>query len=187
MRLSTNASPNLPRTIYAPGPVRTERVEKTMRSEREESRPYSQPSQSAEPYDDEPEPSPDGERYRRVRKRRARRTSPLIFAFLALIVLVPLGLVGWSIFSGGGLLSKNHSEAAAPTKPDAALSGVAAQMRMAADYTADKDYVKAENTYRLILKTEPSNRDAIKELASVLFRQQKYDEAAAVLKTLPPE
>jgi tetratricopeptide (TPR) repeat protein len=183
MRLSTNASPNLPRTIYAPAPVRTEKYEKSMRPEREESRPYAQPSPPVEAYEEEPEA--EGERYRRVRKRRARRTSPLIFAFLGLIVLVPLGLVGWSIYSGGGLLSKTHTEAVA-AKPDA-LSGTAAQMRLAADYTADKDYVKAEGTYRLILKSDPANREAIKELASVLFRQQKYDEAAAVLKTLPPE
>ena len=54
-------------------------------------------------------------------------------------------------------------------------------------HVLDKDYAKAESTYRLILKTEPTNRDVIKELASVLFRQQRYEEAAAVLKSLPPQ
>ena len=60
-------------------------------------------------------------------------------------------------------------------------------MKMAADFAADKNYAKAESTYRQILKTEPTNREAIKELASVLFRQQRYDEAATVLKSLPPQ
>ncbi len=100
-----------------------------------------------------------------------------------LLVLVPVGLVGWKIYDSGGFSLRKT-----PT-PDAGaeLSGTAAQMQMAAQFAAEKNYAKAESTYRLILKAEPNNRDAIKELASVLFRQQRYEEAAVVLKSMPPE
>ena len=101
-------------------------------------------------------------------------------AIVALSILIPIILVGRAIWF-------NSPRAKDVTVNTEALTGTAAQMRMAADFAAEKDYGKAESTYRLILKSEPNNRAAVKELASVLFRQQRYDEAAAVLKSLPPE
>ena len=45
----------------------------------------------------------------------------------------------------------------------------------------------AEDVYRNVIKAEPGNAVAIKGLASVLFRQDKTDEAAAVLDKLPKD
>jgi tetratricopeptide (TPR) repeat protein len=182
MRISTGAvaSPTS-RTMYAPGNVRVveQRAERTERPERYDFRALPQAAPLAEESpSDEANASPQ-----RSRKKKARRRSAFLIPALALFVLVPIGVVGWAIKSGGLLAS--------PAKPavdaDAPLTGVAGQMHMAADFAADKNYAKAESTYRLILKSDSNNREAIKELASVLFRQQRYDEAAAVLKMLPPK
>jgi tetratricopeptide (TPR) repeat protein len=190
MRLSSGASAgNVPRTVYMPGPSRPERTERGERQERVERydpRPLS-PSTPQDPptahRDSESDPAPYSKESppRRLKKRKSRRSALILVPVLALLVL---GLVGLSIRAGGGLSASTASEAKGP---DAHLRGVAAQMRMAADFSAEKDYAKAESTYRLVLKSEPKNREAVKELASVLFRQQRYEEAAAVLKTLPPE
>ena len=50
-----------------------------------------------------------------------------------------------------------------------------------------KDYAVAEDVYRTVLKTEPNNVEAIKGLASVLFREDKTEEAAAILDKLPKD
>ena len=118
-------------------------------------------------------------------KRKIRRPSRVLVPLGLVAILVPLGLITWQLRSNAssGMFPKRESVAAA----DASLSGTAAQIRTAADFAAAKDYAKAENIYRQVITSEPNNRVAIKELASVLFRQQHYEEAAAVLKTLPPE
>jgi hypothetical protein len=179
MRLSSGAPSAPSRTIYAPGSVRPERVERSERPERYDFRPL---SQSAQPREEAPVSAAEtSATTQRVRKKKARRRSALIMPLIALFVLLPIGLLGWSFWSG--LVTR----AKVTASPNAPLTGIPAQMRLAADFVTDKNYAKAESTYRLILKTDPNNREAIKELASVLFRQQRYDEAAAVLKSLPPE
>jgi len=178
MRISGGTAPIQTRTIYAPA-----RAERTEKSERYDFRPLSQMPQ---PVQEEPNPVAAAESAsapQRIRKKKARRRSALVIPVIALLILVPIGLVGWAIRSSGGFSLSRAKE----TRADAPLTGIPAQMRMAADFALDKDYAKAESTYRLILKSDPNNREAIKELASVLFRQQRYDEAAAVLKNLPPE
>jgi tetratricopeptide (TPR) repeat protein len=182
MRLSGSTAATPPRTAYTPA-ARADRAERTDRAERSDFRSSSQTSQQEETQ------GPFGETAaennvapQRIRKKKARRRSAIVMPLLALVILVPLGLVGWAIKSGGGL---SFSQPVVAT--DVPLTGIPAQMKMAADFAADKDYAKAESTYRLILKTEPNNRDAIKELASVLFRQQRYEDAAVVLKSLPPQ
>jgi hypothetical protein len=189
MRLSSNSSPNLQRTVYMP----SSRQERPERVERYDPRPLSQsvPQDNPQPgsareYAGGPGADPDNAASQppRAKKRKIRRPGLLLVPLLALLILVPIGLVGWAIRSGGGLSASGVKDA---KNPDAPLTGIAAQMRMAADFAQEKDYVKAESTYRLILKSEPNNREAIKDLASVLFRQQRYEDAAAVLKTLPPE
>jgi tetratricopeptide (TPR) repeat protein len=179
MRISGSTAPSLPRTIYGPNPTRAERIEKV---ERFDFRPL-----SGEPTPMERAPDPvenDTMQPHRIRKRKARRRSALLVSIVGLIILMMVGLVGRAIWVNG-LFSPRANDAAVSTEK--ALTGTAAQMRMAADFAAEKDYGKAESTYRLILKSEPNNRNAVKELASVLFRQQRYDEAAAVLKSVPPE
>ncbi len=182
MRISSGAAPAVPRTGYSASTP--SRMERTERPPKFDFRPITQMPDDSQASTgpenaNEPKESPQ-----RIRKKKARRRSAILIPILALLILVPIGLVGWAIRSGGGLTANRPKEAVTADKP---LTGVAGQMRMAADFAADKNYSMAESTYRLILKSEPNNRQAIKELASVLFRQQRYDEAAAVLKTLPPE
>jgi hypothetical protein len=181
MRLSGSTAPTPPRTSYTPA-ARAERAERTDRAERFDFRSSNQASQQEEAQGPSGEAAENNVAPQRIRKKKARRRSAVLVPLLAVVILVPLGLVGWAIKSGGGL---SFSQPAVAT--DAPLTGIPAQMKMAADFAADKDYAKAESTYRLILKTEPNNRDAIKELASVLFRQQRYEDAAVVLKSLPPQ
>ncbi len=48
-----------------------------------------------------------------------------------------------------------------------------------------KDYVQAEEAYKQVLATEPHNVDALTGLASVLYREDKMEESAAVLDRIP--
>jgi Tetratricopeptide repeat len=175
MRLSTTASPNSPRTIYVPGATRPERAERADRYD---------PKALTQNVPEEPE-SPSSEPAARPLKRKIRRPSKLLVPIGLAIVVLPVVLLTWQLKSSSdsGILGKKEPAQAAETP----LSGTAAQLRTASDFAVAKDYARAENIYRTVINSEPGNREAIKELASVLFRQQRYEEAAAVLKTLPPE
>jgi tetratricopeptide (TPR) repeat protein len=194
-RLSANANSNFPRTIFGAPSARPDRPEPRIeRPERPEPRVRPSPAPAAAvdrvPDEDSAADSDPKTRERRSARRerlKRRRRSAAIVALLLLIVVVPVGLVGWSIYHSGGGLSALRGKPAETATAEAPLTGIAAQMKLAADYTNEKNYGKAESAYRLILKSDPNNREAIKSLASVLFRQQHYDEAAAVLKTLTPE
>jgi tetratricopeptide (TPR) repeat protein len=179
MRLSGGSAPNLPRTIYT-SPTRVERAERYDFRPPAQSAPLPEeaPTAGAAVPDSNDAPPPP-----RVRRKKAQRRSAILVSLIALLFLVPLGFIAWQIRSTGGL-SAHAKEGGAAEKP---VTGIPSQMRMAADFAGEKDYAKAESTYRLILRSEPNNREAIKELASVLFRQQRYEEAATALKSLPPE
>ena len=43
----------------------------------------------------------------------------------------------------------------------------------------------AEDIYKQVLKAEPNNFEAMKALASVLYREDKIEESAAILDKLP--
>ncbi len=77
--------------------------------------------------------------------------------------------------------------ASAPAKPLApdASADTKTKMQSAEQYTERKDYSTAEDIYKQVLKDEPNNVDAMKALASVLYREDKIDESAAVLDKLP--
>jgi tetratricopeptide (TPR) repeat protein len=133
----------------------------------------------------EPQREEEPARTPRSRKFKIGRPSRLFIPVLVLLVLIPLAIIGWSLMAGSGGL-RNLRLRQARTPDTAAVSGTDLQMKNAASFAASKDYAAAENIYRTIIKNEPDNREAIKELASVLFKQQRYEDAAAVLKTLPP-
>jgi hypothetical protein len=59
------------------------------------------------------------------------------------------------------------------------------KMQAAEEYTDRKDYSMAEDIYKQVLQAEPNNADAMKALASVLYREDKIEESAAVLEKLP--
>jgi cytochrome c-type biogenesis protein CcmH/NrfG len=50
-----------------------------------------------------------------------------------------------------------------------------------------REYAKAEDIYRAILKSDPSNSEVKHLLASVLFRQEKIDESVKVLNSISEE
>jgi len=54
-------------------------------------------------------------------------------------------------------------------------------------FTQKKDYAKAEDIYRSILKGDPSNTEVKRLLASSLFRQEKIDESVKVLNSISEE
>jgi DNA-binding NarL/FixJ family response regulator/TolA-binding protein len=60
------------------------------------------------------------------------------------------------------------------------------KMQAAKQYTESKDYAVAESIYRQVLKADPKDPDAMKGLASVLYREDKIDESATILDKLPP-
>lgn len=159
-----------PRPMYqdAPQPVR---------------RPRPQMQAEAPSIDDEPAPAPTPQR-----RHLPTRVPFSIKLVLAIGVLGPMGAIGYLLythqFEGAGFSFSSRSPSTLVSAP---LSGVAAQLKNASDFAAEKNYAEAENIYRSVLKSESNNRDAIKGLADVLFKQQRYEEAAAALKTLPPD
>jgi hypothetical protein len=54
----------------------------------------------------------------------------------------------------------------------------------ARSFSQKRDYGKAEDIYRTILKTDPSNTEVKRLLASTLFRQEKIDESVKVLNSI---
>ena len=54
----------------------------------------------------------------------------------------------------------------------------------ARSFTQKRQYSKAEEIYRSILKADPSNTEVKRLLASALFRQEKIDESVKVLNSI---
>ena len=103
-----------------------------------------------------------------------------------------LGLLGWGAFkiaTRGPRTPGTEASGALPAKPSkpAADADVKTKLLAAQEAADRKDYQMAEEIYRQVVKTEPANADALKGLASVLYRQDKIDEAAAVLDKIPKE
>jgi DNA-binding NarL/FixJ family response regulator len=73
-------------------------------------------------------------------------------------------------------------KAVAPPQPGADTK---TKLLAAQQYMDRKEYSMAEDIYKQVLLTEPKNVDALKALASVLYREDKIEESAAVLDKLP--
>jgi DNA-binding NarL/FixJ family response regulator/TolA-binding protein len=130
-----------------------------------------------------------------VRRRKSQGFSPKYF-WVAVAALVVLGIGVWkspAIWSGK---SVDASPAAAnvPAAAESVSSKVAVpaagadsrtKLQAAREYSDRKDYAMAEDLYKQVLKTEPNNVDAMKALASVLYREDKIEESASVLDRLP--
>ncbi|MDQ6664426.1 MAG: tetratricopeptide repeat protein, partial [Acidobacteriota bacterium] len=109
-----------------------------------------------------------------------------------------IALLGWQ----SGIISSppaNPAEHAAQSNPKPVPSGVtgtpaiqsiaapaneASQIDAARAFLQRREYAKAEEVYRSILKTDPQNREVVLALADVLYRQNKFEESAGVLKAL---
>ena len=83
--------------------------------------------------------------------------------------------------------TKNAAAAAAAAKAAPPPSGADTQTKLdaAKQYMDRKEYNTAEDIYKQVVQAEPKNVDALKGLASVLYREDKIEESAAVLDRLP--
>ena len=86
---------------------------------------------------------------------------------------------------GGGTISGTGKISTKKAPVLATGADTKTRMQAAADYVDRKEYSMAEDIYKQVLKAEPSNVDAMKGLASVLYREDKIEESAAILDKLP--
>jgi DNA-binding NarL/FixJ family response regulator len=133
------------------------------------------------------------------RKKSSRSFSPKIL-WMAVAAILVIVVAAWQVpklFKGketaaaGGAAAYHPAAASA----DSAASGklvappvgadTRTKLEAAGQYTERKDYSMAEDIYKQVLKAEPNNVDAMKALASVLYREDKIEESAAILDKLP--
>jgi hypothetical protein len=69
--------------------------------------------------------------------------------------------------------------------PPPVTADTKAKLAAAEQYLDRKEYAVAEGIYRQVVAAEPANVDALKGLASVLYREDKVDESAEVLDRIP--
>jgi len=91
---------------------------------------------------------------------------------------------------GREIQTANSKAAAAAAKPAAAPPVVAGtdtktKLDAAKQYMERKEYATAEDIYKQVVQAEPHNVDALTGLASVLYREDKMEESAAVLDRIP--
>lgn len=128
-------------------------------------------------------------------RRRSSRFAPKIFLMTMAAVIV-LGAAAFEIprlsrhgesanaASSDRAAASNDTAPAAPAPPSSG-SDTKTKMQAAQQYTDNKDYALAEDIYKQVLKAEPNNVDAMKALASVLYREDKIEESAAILDKIP--
>jgi len=89
-----------------------------------------------------------------------------------------------AVMAGNGSPMPKRAVKLTPPPPNADLK---TKLSVAQEYMERKDYSTAEDIYRQALKSEPQNPEVLKLLASVLYREDKIEESAAVLDKLPKE
>jgi len=136
-----------------------------------------------------------------TRRNTSHSFSPKIFWMVvaAIVVIVVAAFQIPKLFSGGrSAATAGAAASSAPGNPAAAGGAASAKlvapaadadtrtkMQAASEYTERKEYSMAEDIYKQVLKTEPKNVEALKALASVLYREDKIEESAAILDKLP--
>ena len=73
----------------------------------------------------------------------------------------------------------------APIPLAPAVTSTLSPLEQARAYETDRNYPKAEEAYRELLAKDPTNEELIRHLASVLYREDKVDESAEIMKKLP--
>ncbi len=125
-------------------------------------------------------------------KRRSSRSNPVKWFWIGVLIL---------IVGGYGVIKLSQRASSVSSAPAATSAGSAApppslsappasadtktKLQAAGQYTDRKDYSTAEDIYKQVLKSEPNNVEALKGLASVLYREDKIDESTAILDRLP--
>jgi len=133
-----------------------------------------------------PDPQPG-----RCRKT-SRAFSPKVFWITvpAILIIVLAAFQVPKLLNGRKSVDSTAGSAAdpsAPSKPVAPPAGADTKtmLQAAGEYTERKNYTMAEGIYKQVLKAEPNNVDAMTALASVLYREDKIEESAAILDKLP--
>jgi DNA-binding NarL/FixJ family response regulator len=99
----------------------------------------------------------------------------------ALVLLVALA---WTVST---LVNKKQEQAASTSpaaekpKMPSATADTKTKMQAAQESMDRKDYSVAEDLYKQVVQAEPKNVEALKGLASVLYREDKIEESAAIL------
>ena len=112
--------------------------------------------------------------------------------FVGLIQLI-LNLAGapsdFSLFGRPATtaVASGASAAAAPPAKVTIPSGASSKTKLEAALQAadNKDYATAEQILKDLVQAEPNNADALKALASALYRQDKIAESTAILDKIP--
>jgi cytoskeletal protein RodZ len=142
-----------------------------------------------EPSAEETEiPAPRREKVRR-RSSSSQRT---LLLWVAVAAVSLLGLAVWKFFptprrteaapvvAAGKSPTPAPADSGLPAKPTAGAD-TRTRLLAAQQYADRKDYAMAEDIYKQIVASEPNNTEALKALASVLYREDKLAESAAVL------
>jgi DNA-binding NarL/FixJ family response regulator/TolA-binding protein len=145
--------------------------------------------------------APEAREIRHEIKRARRRSSSgrkkvLIFwAVVAAVILVIVGVMQISARTGRGTAGLPTTTASGTAPGNSAVTrsvvrppagaDTKTKLQAAEQYTERKDYSMAEDIYKQVLQAEPNNVEAMKALASVLYREDKIEESAAVLDKLP--
>jgi DNA-binding NarL/FixJ family response regulator len=140
--------------------------------------------------DSPPQPAPQP---KPARHKSSRSFSPKIFWIVvaAIVIVVVASFQIPKLFSGGKTAPTSSTGSApgggAPSKlvAPSASADTKTKLQAAEEYTDRKDYEMAEDLYKQVLKVEPNNVDVMKSLASVLYREDKIEESAAILDKLP--
>jgi DNA-binding NarL/FixJ family response regulator len=143
----------------------------------------------------QPEAEPAPAAPRKFRRKTSRVSMPiLVWSVVALSITAA---VGYHFYQRSGGAAANGDGAAAmaqggsgavKSRGKPAASGGAdtkTRMQAAEEYVERKEYPMAEDIYKQVLQAEPGNVDAMKALASVLYREDKIEESAAILDKLP--
>jgi DNA-binding NarL/FixJ family response regulator/TolA-binding protein len=135
-------------------------------------------------------------RAKALRRGKSRAFSPVYF-WVAIAAIAVIAVAIWelparpraslsspTVSSGNTSPGASANVAAQPATP-ASGADTKTKLQAAQEYSERKDYAMAEDIYKQVIKAEPGNVDAIKALASVLYREDKIEESAAVLDRLP--
>jgi CheY-like chemotaxis protein len=125
-------------------------------------------------------------------KRRPSRSSAVKW-FWAGILIISIGAFAITklsqrtspLFSSPAASPSAVAPAPPGLSPPPAGADTKTKLATASQYTDRKDYSTAEDIYRQVIKNEPNNVEALKGLASVLYREDKIDESTAVLDRIP--
>ena len=133
---------------------------------------------------------------RRSRQRSKNLVPKVFWGSVAAVALIYAGVRGYSTITNRPSAGSSGATQTVATSAGAANDGskltrppdnadTKTKLEAARQYMERKEYATAEDIYKQVTVAEPNNVDALKGLASVLYREDKIEESAAVLDRLP--